>query len=214
MTALALPFAQLCTQIITPAQLIMPASFFPPEAPLRRGGVFPSRPGRPRCGALIWRGETWGPAIALVPRPIDPTYLRSARVRCCCAKGGDEQAHAHAWRGKQDDWRGRGRSCGQGWRKKMIGGIPHYGSHRPMTSPGALVEAGSRSAGRRREGAAAGQSGRALGAGPVRDQEGRSTVSSLTMGSPAVQVPRAARRSTCWLEEARWSSDGAAAAGQ
>ena len=102
----------------------------------------------------------------------------------------------------------------QGWRKKMIGGIPHYGSHRPMTSPGALVEAGSRSAGRRREGAAAGQSGRALRAGPVRDKEARSTVSSLTMGSPAVQIPRAARRSSCRLEEAGWSSAGAAVAGQ
>ena len=51
-------------------------------------------------------------------------------------------------------------------------------------------EAGSRSAGRRRGGAAAGQSGRALRAGPVRDQEGRSKISSLTMGSPAVQIPR------------------------
>ena len=98
----------------------------------------------------------------------------------------------------------------------MIGGIPHYvyGSHRPMTSPGALVEAGSRYAGRRREGAAAGQSGRALRAGPVRDKEGRSKLSSLTMGSPAVQIPRAARRSSWSLEEARWSSAGAAAAGQ
>ena len=74
----------------------------------------------------------------------------------------------------------------------MIGGIPHYGSHRPImaTSPGALVEAGSRYAGRRRGGAAAGQSGRALRAGPVRDQEGRSKLSSLTMDSPAVQIPR------------------------
>ena len=81
-------------------------------------------------------------------------------------------------------------------------------------SPGALVEAGSRSAGRRRGGAAAGQSGRALRAGPVRDQEGRSKVSSLTMVSPAVQIPRAARRSSCRLEEARWLSAGAAVAGQ
>ena len=59
-----------------------------------------------------------------------------------------------------------------------------------MTSPGALVEAGSRSAGRRREGAAAGQSGRVLRAGPARAQEGRSKLSSLTVGSPAVQIPR------------------------
>ena len=83
-----------------------------------------------------------------------------------------------------------------------------------MTSPGALVEAGSRSAGRRRGGAAAGQSGRALRAGPVRDQEGRSKLGSLTMDSPAVQIPRAARRSSCSLEEARWSSAGAAVAVQ
>ena len=79
---------------------------------------------------------------------------------------------------------------------------------------GALVDAGSRSAGRRRGGAAAGQSGRALRAGPVRDQEGRSKLSSLTMGSPAVQIPRAGRRSSCSLEEARWSSPGAAVAVQ
>ena len=78
----------------------------------------------------------------------------------------------------------------------------------------ALVEAGSRSAGRRRGGAAAGQSGRALRAGPVRDKEGRSKLSSLTMDSPAVQIPRAARRSTCSLEEARWWSAGAAVAVQ
>ena len=79
---------------------------------------------------------------------------------------------------------------------------------------GALVKAGSRSAGRRRGGAAAGQPGRVLRAGPVRDQEARSTVSRLTMGSPAVQIPRAARWSSWSLEETRWSSAGAAVAGQ
>ena len=47
-----------------------PGGRYPPEAPAE---------GRPR------NGETWGPAIALVPRPIDPTYLRWLRS----AKGGD-----------------------------------------------------------------------------------------------------------------------------
>ena len=79
---------------------------------------------------------------------------------------------------------------------------------------GALVEAGSRSAGRRRGGAAAGQSGRVLRVGPAGEQEARSKVGSLTMGSPAVQIPRAARRSSWSLEEAGWSSAGAAGAGQ
>ena len=85
---------------------------------------------------------------------------------------------------------------------------------RPNDVARSRVEAGSRSAGRRRGGAAAGQSGRVLRAGPVRDQEGRSKVSSLTMGSPAVQIPRAARRSSWSLEEAGWSSAGAAVAVQ
>ena len=103
----------------------------------------------------------------------------------------------------------------QGWQKKMIGGIPHYWGRQAANDVArSLVEAGSRSAGRRREGAAAGQSGRALRAGPVRDQEGRSKLGSLTMESPAVQIPRAARWPSWSLEEARWSSAGAAAAGQ
>ena len=104
--------------------------------------------------------------------------------------------------------------AGQAWRKRMIGGRPHYGRQPANDVAGALVEAGSRSAGRRRGGAAAGQSGRVLRVEPVRDQEARSTVSRLTMGSPAVQIPRAARRSSWALEEAGWSSAGAAVAVQ
>ena len=103
----------------------------------------------------------------------------------------------------------------QGRRKKMIGGIPHYCCRQAANDVArSSREAGSRSAGRRREGAAAGQSGRALRAGPAGQQEGRSTVGSLTMDSPAVQIPRAARRSSWSLEEAGWSSAGAAVAGQ
>ena len=110
------------------------------------------------------------------------------------------------------DWRGRGSSCAgmaeeNDWRYTAL--LVDW----PNDVARSRVEAGSRSAGRRRGGAAAGQSGRVLRAGPVRDQEARSTVSRLTMGSPAVQIPRAARRSNCRLEEVGWSSAGAAGAG-
>ena len=119
----------------------------------------------------------------------------------------------HGWAGRHDE-ASKMIGAGQGWRKRMIGGRPHYGRQPANDVAGALVEAGSRSAGRRRGGAAAGQSDRVLRAGPVRDQEARSTVSRLTMGSPAVQIPRAARRSSWSLEEAGWSSAGAAVAVQ
>ena len=126
------------------------------------------------------------------------------------------QSKAWAWqacRGKQDDWRGRGSS----WAGMAEENDWRYTAllvDRPNDVATSRVEAGSRSAGRRRGGAAAGQSDRVLRAGPVRDQEARSTVSRLTMGSPAVQIPRAARRSSWSLEEAGWSSAGAAVAVQ
>ena len=48
--------------------------FFPPGAPLRRGGVFAQAAGP--GGGVVSRGETWGPASSFRYAPLlDPTYL-------------------------------------------------------------------------------------------------------------------------------------------
>ena len=46
-------------------------SQFPPEAPLRRGGVFAQAAGP--GGGVVDAGETWGPGRSL--RSLHPTYL-------------------------------------------------------------------------------------------------------------------------------------------
>ena len=47
------------------------AMFFPPGAPLRRGGVFAQAAGP--GGGVVDAGETWGPGRSL--RSLHPTYL-------------------------------------------------------------------------------------------------------------------------------------------
>ena len=90
-----------------------PGGRYPPEAPAE---------GRRGTGR---RGAPEGTRTS----SLHPTYLRSAQSKMLLRKRG---GRASSWpRMARQCWRGRGRSCGQGWRKKMIGGIPHYGSHRP-----------------------------------------------------------------------------------